>query len=199
MLIRPVSSFLLTVLAGLALSSPASSAEHSSSEQPNIERAHDWQQEVRDIIPLFGHRNWIVIADSAYPAQSRPGIETIVVNADQLDVLRRVLAQLSASRHIRPIIYTDKELESVPEADAPGISQYRRNLTGYLGSQTTQSLLHEQIISKLDDAAKTFRVLIIKTTMTIPYTSVFLQLDCAYWSPDAERRLREAMASGSNK
>jgi hypothetical protein len=30
--------------------------------------------------------------------------------------------------------------------------------------------------------------------MTLPYTSVFLQLDCGYWSADAERRLREAMA-----
>ena len=26
--------------------------------------------------------------------------------------------------------------------------------------------------------------------MTIPYTSVFLQLDCKYWSADAEQRLR---------
>jgi len=33
------------------------------------------------LLPLFGHRNWIVVADSAYPAHSMPGIETIVSGA----------------------------------------------------------------------------------------------------------------------
>ena len=96
-------------------------------------------------------------------------------------------------------MYTDKELSAVPEADAPGISQYRRNLAGLLPAGVAQSLPHEQIIAKLDDAAKTFRVLIIKTDMTLPYTSVFLQLDCAYWSADAERRLREAMETAPSR
>jgi hypothetical protein len=30
--------------------------------------------------------------------------------------------------------------------------------------------------------------------MTIPYTSVFVRLECGYWSADAEKRLREKMA-----
>jgi hypothetical protein len=30
--------------------------------------------------------------------------------------------------------------------------------------------------------------------MTIPYTSVFIRLDCKYWSADQEKRLREKMA-----
>ncbi len=182
--LKPASFFLL--LAGLLAATPAFSAD-------------PWQQSLHDLIPLYGHRNWIVIADSAYPSQSREGIETIVANDDQLDVVRRVLAQLAASRHVRPIIYTDQELNSVPESDAPGISQYRRNLAGLLGSQTVQLVPHLDIISKLDEAAKTFRVLIIKTNMALPYTSVFLQLDCAYWSADAERRLRDAMASTAGK
>jgi len=54
---------------------------------------------------------------------------------------------------------------------------------------------HEKIISLLDQAGQTFRVLIVKTNMTLPYTSVFLQLDCGYWSADAEQRLRKAMAA----
>ena len=173
---------LMTVLAALVFVSPARPAE-------------PWQQAVHDLIPLYGHRNWIVIADSAYPAQSREGIETIVSGADQLDVVRRVLAQLGASRHVKPIIYTDQELDLVPESDAPGISQYRRNLYGLLGADKGTVLPHESIIAKLDEAGKTFRVLIIKTNLTLPYTSVFLQLDCAYWNSDAEHRLREAMAA----
>jgi hypothetical protein len=47
----------------------------------------------------------------------------------------------------------------------------------------------------LDRAAGLFRVLIVKTNMTIPYTSVFLELDCAYWNADAEKRLRSAIKS----
>jgi hypothetical protein len=35
--------------------------------------------------------------------------------------------------------------------------------------------------------------MIIKTNMTIPYTSVFLELDCSYSNRDAECRLRAAM------
>ena len=61
-------------------------------------------------------------------------------------------------------------------------------------SAKTTSLPHEQIIAKLDQSAQTFRVLVVKTEMTIPYTSIFFKLDCAYWSADAERRLRASMA-----
>lgn len=166
----------------------------------NAADAHNspgWQQLVAERLPVYGHRNWIVIADSAYPAQSRPGIETVVSGADQLDVLKKVLAQLSASRHIRPIIYTDKELRFVPEAEAPGIENYRRQLNALFKGVSVQSLPHEEIISKLDSAGQTFRVLIIKTNLTIPYTSVFLQLDCAYWSAESESKLRAAMAADS--
>jgi hypothetical protein len=153
-----------------------------------------WQQKLHERVPLYGHRNWIVIADSAYPAQSRDGIETIVSNAGQLDVLQEVLATLGASKHVKPIVYTDRELTFVPEKEAPGISTYKQELARLLKGQTQNPMAHEQIIAKLDQAGQTFRVLIIKTNMTIPYTSVFLQLDCAYWGPEAEKRLRESMA-----
>jgi hypothetical protein len=38
-----------------------------------------------------------------------------------------------------------------------------------------------------------FSILIVKSTMTIPYTSVFLELGCGYWDADAEARLRSRM------
>jgi hypothetical protein len=96
--------------------------------------------------------------------------------------------------HIRPIVYTDKELEFVEEADAPGISAYRHQLSGLLKNYAVNVRPHEQIISALDQAGQTFRVLIIKTNMTIPYTSIFLDLDCSYWNADAESRLRIVLA-----
>ena len=150
----------------------------------------NWQQILEERLAVFGHRNWIVVADSAYPAHSRGGIETVATNRDQLGVLEAVLARLTISRHVKPIVYTDRELESVPESDAPGIAEYRRKLADLLSGQPVSTLPHEEIIALLDQAGKTFHVLILKTDLTIPYTSVFIQLDCAYWTEDAERRLR---------
>src|ERR1700677_4401882 len=88
----------------------------------------DWEARLADLLPLFGHRNWIVVADSAYPAQSRPGIETIVAGADQIEVLRKVLSAISASRHIGANIYLDSELKFVSEQDAHGVANYRRQI-----------------------------------------------------------------------
>jgi hypothetical protein len=56
-----------------------------------------------------------------------------------------------------------------------------------------KQLPHEQIIQKLDQSAQVFSILIVKTDMTIPYTTVFFELDCGYWNAGAEERLREAM------
>ncbi|MGB6729351.1 MAG: hypothetical protein WBE74_25875 [Terracidiphilus sp.] len=44
----------------------------------------------------------------------------------------------------------------------------REALAPLLASQETHKLLHEQIIQKLDEAGKTFKVLIMKTPLTIP-------------------------------
>jgi hypothetical protein len=161
-------------------------------------QAGDWQARVQQELPLLGHRNWIAIVDSAYPLQTSAGVETVETNSDQLDVVAQVLDALSKVRHVRPVIFTDAELKFVPEADAKGVTAYRDALAKLLGRASqgnVQSLPHEQIISKLDDAGKTFHVLVLKTTLTIPYTSVFMRLDCGYWSDDEEKKLREAMAS----
>jgi RbsD / FucU transport protein family len=156
----------------------------------------DWERQLTALLPLYGHRNWIVVADSAYPAQSKPGIETIVSGSGQLEVARKVLDVISASKHVRANVYLDRELEHVPDADAPGVSHYRDQLAALLGKADATRLLHEEIIARLDQSAQVFRVLIIKTEMTIPYTSVFFELKCGYWSDDAEQRMRKAMAAG---
>jgi hypothetical protein len=62
-----------------------------------------------------------------------------------------------------------------------------------LADKSAQVLPHEQIIAKLDEAGKTFKVLLIKTPLALPYTSVFFQLDCGYWNAASEKELRDAM------
>ena len=154
-----------------------------------------WESCLSRMMPLFGHRNWIVVADAAYPAQSNPGIETVFTGDDHTEVLGQVLAAISASGHVRANIYLDAELQFVTEEDAPGVGDVRRKITGHLAAKNTRALAHEHIIARLDEAGKLFRILIFKSTLRIPYTSVFLELDCGYWSEGAEKRLRNAWSN----
>ncbi len=163
---------------------------------PHLHAAADWKDTLAQSLPLLGHRNWIVVADSAYPWQVSPGVRTINTGSSQLEVTKAVLKALASTRHVKPTVYVDKELAFVSEAAAPGISAYRADLAKLLEGANTTKLPHEQIIGKLDEAGKTFHVLLLKTNLTIPYTSVFFQLECGYWNAASEKQLRDAIAAG---
>lgn len=152
-----------------------------------------WQSRVQQALPLFGHRNWVLIVDSAYPLQSSPGVETIRADAPLTGVLRVVLGAIENSEHLRPDIFMDAELPFVDEQDAPGASQYRANIADMLRGYTVQWQPHEKLIATVDKDSRTFQVLVIKTNMTIPYSSVFIRLNAKYWSDDAEARMRGKM------
>jgi hypothetical protein len=89
----------------------------------------------------------------------------------------------------------DAELRFVPEEDASGASAYQAEITDLLHNHPIEFLPHDKIIANIDEASKLFHVLVLKTNMTIPYTSVFIRLDCKYWSADAEKRMRARMAA----
>ncbi len=152
-----------------------------------------WKSVLHERLPLLGHRNWIVVADAAYPAQASPGVETIVTSADHLEVVDAVRDGISSCRHIRASAFLDLELEYVTERDAPGVSEIRHRLRTVLDGSAGGVLPHEEIIARLDAAGRMFRVLLMKTRLAIPYTSVFFSLECGYWTDEAEMRLRAAM------
>ena len=153
----------------------------------------DWKARLKHQLPIYGHRNWIVVADSAYPKQSSPAIETIYTGKGQLEVLGYVLEQVESARHVHANVLIDAELDSVAEKDAPGVGEYRKRLKSLLKGRQVRVTPHEEIISKLDKSAKLFNVLLLKTDLTIPYTSVFLELDCGYWDAEKEQRLRNSL------
>ena len=161
-----------------------------------VDESPAWKTKLPQQIQALGHRNWIVVVDSAYPLQIAPGIEAINTGADQLTVVKAVLAMLGKTAHVKPFIYTDAELPFVPEKSAIGITAYRSELEKVLAGRAPKALPHDQIIAKLDEAAKMFRVLVLKTNMSLPYTSVFMRLDCGYWDAQAEAELRKAMIPG---
>jgi hypothetical protein len=159
----------------------------------NASAKKGWERQLRESLPLFGHRNWIVIADAAYPAQSKPGIETVLAAGDQIAVARKALAAIRNYKHIRARVHMDRELRFLAESDAPGVTAYRRQLDALFQDSNRSEILHEQIIARLDQSASLFRILIIKTEMTIPYTSIFFELECGYSSAETEERLRLTM------
>lgn len=159
--------------------------------------AQGWRETVSSKLKLMGHRNWLVVADSAYPQQSNPGILTIETGEDHMTVLKAVVAMLKTSKHVRPITWIDEELAYVPEKEAPGVEKFRKQLKALFGQKMTPAL-HEDTIHKLDEAGKVFNVIILKTKETIPYTSVFFQLNCAYWSDADEKAMRDKMAAGGH-
>src|SRR5258708_6380790 len=90
-------------------------------------------------LPMLGHRNWVVIVDSASPLQSSPGVETLETAAPQVEVLRHVLASIDRTVHLRPDVFRDAELSYVSEEDASGVSAYRRELQAVLGNYAVES------------------------------------------------------------
>ena len=170
---------------GFLLAAPAFLAAQAASS--------GWQAKVDAELPLLGHRNWILIVDSAYPLQSSPGVETVETNAGLLEVVPYVMGAINKSIHVRPDIFMDAELPYVQEDDAPGASAYRDAIAKLMAGQNIQSELHEKLIEDVGRAGQLVHVLVLKTRLAVPYSSVFIRLNCKYWGNDAEERLRSRM------
>lgn len=163
-------------------------------QKENLKDVSDnWEQAFNAKLPMLGHRNWILIVDKAFPEQNAAGMEYVYANEDLNTVLKKVLAQINLSGHVKPIVYRDKELGFINEEQAKGITQFKTGIANTLGNLPVQTMLHDSVFKKLDTESKLFKVLVIKTNEVIPYTSVFLQLDCAYWTKPKEDTLRNKM------
>ena len=177
---------LLLILIGLACGSVI-----GQDEEPG------WKDILKEQIELHGHRNWILVVDAAYPYQSKPAIKTIATGDKQLGVVREVLKAVDRAPHVYAEVFLDKEIDYVPEEEAKGIDAYRKNLLKMLEGRNVSKELHEELIAMIDEAATVFNILVLKTELTIPYTSVFIRLDCGYWNAEQEKMLRERMKNNN--
>lgn len=164
-----------------------------SCSSPRENSLKNLEDQLVETIELFGHRNWIVVADAAYPEQSHPAIKTIKVNASQLETVELVNKLIDDAAHVDANVFIDKEMAFVSEENALGIDAYRTELYRIIEGKNVKTLLHEDIIRELDASAELFNILIIKTDLTLPYTSVFFQLECGYWNAESEAQLRNKM------
>jgi hypothetical protein len=105
------------------------------------------------------------------------------------------MEEIKKAGHVEPEIYQDRELQYIGEDQSKGIDAFRATISKTLNGKQVQTILHDSVFTKLDQSSKLFKVLVLKTDELLPYTSVFLQLNCAYWNGDNEKKMREKMAA----
>ncbi|MEO5713034.1 MAG: RbsD/FucU domain-containing protein [Luteolibacter sp.] len=155
----------------------------------------DWKSELASQSALLGHRNMIIVADSAYPIQTGTGVKVISTNAPHLEVVQAVAKAIASSPGIVALPALDKEFSFIPENYAPGAAKLRESIVKSLATRgPIREELHATLLKEVNQTAAEYAVIVFKTTGTIPYSSVFFTLDCGYWSPEAEKVLRENMA-----
>lgn len=189
-----IKSGLRVVISVLALFTSLSFAQ-----APAPAPASDWKAIVQNRLSLYGHRNWIVVSDSAFPAFSEPGIETIAVNEDSPAVLKYVAHAIASSRHVRATVFVDQELQFIDDHDYPEVTEVRRQIAAEFAKEQVTTMPHADIMNKVDEAGKTYRILFLKTTTAVPYTSVFMRLDCGYLSDDGERKIRAKIRAADSQ
>ncbi len=156
-------------------------------------RADELRAELAPHLDVLGARNWIVVADPAYPILAGEGVDVLVVDADAASTLREVLSTLAAEGALTPRLWLCSELEVVPENRAPGIRRYRNTLRRLISRHLHYEVTDRIISLQLAQAAQTYRILYIKTNTALPYSTVAIELDSGYWDSDAEAELRERM------
>jgi len=107
-------------------------------------------------------------------------------------VLSHVLSEVEKADHVKPIVYTDKELNYLNDNLVNGIKTYKDSLNQILPGNT-QSMLHDSVFTKIKQASQLFHTLVLKTDQTMAYSSVFIELGCDYWPAEKENILRSNM------
>ena len=141
----------------------------------------EWKEQLYKNLAIVGARNWIVIAESSFPAYTGTGIRTMVSDKTSDEVLLDVLNMLEEEAHVVPRIMISSELRSVTEDYAPGIKRYRNNINKMLPGRQHFELMSRTINSLIEDAARQFNVLVIKTKTSLPYSNIYIELDSGYW------------------
>lgn len=165
---------------------------HSTSKRAIVE--NNWKATLQQELPLLGDRNWILVVDKAFPALNARGIRVIYANENLLEVLRYTFNKIDSSSHVRPIIYVDKEMQYITPQIEQGIIAYKDSIKAIVNNQFLHPELHDSVFRNIQKISSLFKVLVIKTNETRAYSSVYLQLDCAYWNADKENQLRQTMS-----
>jgi len=156
---------------------------------PRSENA--WRGAVDRQVSQLGYRNWIIIAEASFPAHNQPGVRQVNAPVEVPEALDYVLHTLEQTENVRPLVYLPRELRSVENDFAPGIDTMRTRIRGALHGHEATELEQQSLLTLMEDANRSFDVLVIRTQTALPYTSVFMELRPGYWDADSESRLRD--------
>lgn len=152
-----------------------------------------WEEEFEAILPALGHRNWVVVADAAFPQQTALGIKTLVSGEELPEALAFVWEKFRAAPHIHPEVIFDSELFALDELDVVGVTALRHKISHAIDGELGEKIWHEDLLKLLSETAQLYTILVIKTNSCIPYSSVFMRLNCGYWSQEREEQFREKL------
>jgi D-ribose pyranose/furanose isomerase RbsD len=145
-------------------------------------------------IAHLGDRNWIVIAEASFPAHSRDGVNQVATQAEVPEVLDYVLNSIEQHQHVYPNICLTRELRAVENDYAPGIDQLREQIKVAMHGYKPTELPQESLLTLIESANQRFDVLVLRTSTTLPYSSVFMELKPGYWDAEAENHLRQRIS-----
>lgn len=174
---------------------PALAAALLSSGCASMRPENTWRAAVDSQAAQLGYRNWIVIAEASFPAHSRPGVRQVAAPVEIPEAVDYVLNALEQTENVRPQVYLTREVRSVENDFAPGIDEFRKRIKESLHGHEPTELDQQSLLTLLEDANRSFDVLVIRTQSALPYTSVFLELQPGYWDAESEARLRDRIAS----
>jgi len=154
-------------------------------------RQSTWKDAVNRQVSQLGYRNWVIVAEASFPAHNRPGFRQVTADVDVPVAVDYVLNSLERTQHVRPRVYLPREQRSVENDFAPGIDEMRKKIRASLHGHESTELEQQSLLTLLEDASRSFDVLVIRTHTALPYSSVFLELQPGYWDADSESRLRD--------
>lgn len=150
-----------------------------------------WRAEVNRQAARLGYRNWIVVAEASFPLHNRPGLRLVNAPVEVPEAVDHVLQALERTENLRPQVYLTRELRSVENDYAPGIDQLRERLREAMHGHEFTVLDQQSLLTLIEDANRSFDVLVIRTQSALPYCSVFMEMRPGYWDAESEERLRE--------
>ena len=158
-----------------------------------------WAGTVEREVDALGIQNWIIVAESSFPVVTRGGVRTLVVDGEIPQIVDFIVNHLEKSETVTPAFNTARELSFVSNDRAPGIDSLREQLNKSLHGHQVRQMDNRALILLAHRDASKYAILVLKSKTSLPYSSVFIELDSGYWDRESEDRLRQEMKEAQGR
>lgn len=139
-----------------------------------------WAGMVEKEVDALGIQNWIVVAESSFPVVTRGGVRTFVVDGEIPQIVDFIVNHLEKSETVTPSFNTARELSFVSNDRAPGIDYLREQLNEALHGHRVRQMDNRSLTLLAQSDASKYAILVLKSKTSLPYSSVFIELDSGY-------------------